>query len=166
MCHGMLCGGWTNENQGGAQTCERFEATTGTFTLLPVELRQRRAYIPCWGLESGDVLLFGGWTWSSQSSSMVNNNVTERVSADGSSSSYDFTMVSPFRRLSCGIAVGDTFVVTGGEDRLDSVVRYTEDGFATSLPSLKDGRHNHACSTFVNDDGETVRNLTPCKIHA
>ena len=48
-------------------------------------------------------------------------------------------------------------MVTGGEDSLDSVVQYTTDGVATNMASLNTGREKHACSMFVNDDGETVR---------
>ena len=54
-------------------------------------------------------------------------------------------------------------MVTGGhnESRIypehsTRVVEYTEDGTMTYLARLNTGRWNHACSKFVNDNGDTV----------
>ena len=51
-------------------------------------------------------------------------------------------------------------MVTGGlppQGSASSKVReYTEAGEVTYLASLKTGRSAHACSKFVNDDGDTV----------
>ena len=67
-----------------SRSCAKFESN-GTFTPLPVSLVEDRAQHLCWSLPSGEVLLLGG---SNSDSS------TERVSADGSSSSEDFKLSS------------------------------------------------------------------------
>ena len=64
------------------RSCVKFEAN-GTFTPLPVSLVQERRQHLCWGLPSGEVLLLGGYD---------SRTTTERISADGSSSSADFTL--------------------------------------------------------------------------
>ena len=58
----------------------------------------------------------------------------------------------------------DKFVVTGGCKRSwgkicpasKKVAKYTEAGEVTFMPSMKSERYRHACSKFVNDDGDTV----------
>ena len=64
------------------RSCVKFEAN-GTFTPLTVSLVEERNYHLCWGLPSGEVLLLGG---------QMSMTTTERVSADGSSSSADFPL--------------------------------------------------------------------------
>ena len=90
ICNNMVCGG-SYHNPEAYKTCERFDGIS-TFTKLPVRLAERRVHHLCWGLKSGDVLLLGGWGSPYGSSSN-----TERVSADGSSSSLDFKL--PYRIL-------------------------------------------------------------------
>ena len=62
-------------------------------------------------------------------------------------------------RLACGIELDDKFVVTGGKFSNTKVAQYTEAGAVTYLPSLKTERYDHACSKFVNEDGDTVSSL-------
>ena len=55
----------------------------------------------------------------------------------------------------------DKFVVTGGSDQYLSmaskkVAEYTEAGAVSYMPNMKTARYGHACSKFVNDDGDTV----------
>ena len=50
----------------------------------------------------------------------------------------------------------DKFVVTGGINSKEKVAKFTEAGAVTSMRNLKKGRYFHACSKFVNDDGDTV----------
>ena len=62
-------------------------------------------------------------------------------------------------RNACGIEMDDKFVVTGGESgggRKKKVAVFTEAGAVTYMRNLKTGRFWHACSKFVNDDGDTV----------
>ena len=71
--------------------------------------------------------------------------------------------MEPFLSDACGIEVNGKFVVTGGVQRPDSatskVREYTEAGDVTNLRSLNTGRYAHACSKFVNDDGDTVSSI-------
>ena len=77
LCNNMYCGG-----QGTEKSCVRFQSN-GTFTPLPVTLVNSRYRAVCWGLPSGEVILMGG---------AASKTTTERVSADGSSSSPDFNL--------------------------------------------------------------------------
>ena len=60
--------------------------------------------------------------------------------------------------MACGIDLGDTFVVTGGNDgsTKQTVAQYTEDGTVTYLTQLQTGRWGHSCAKYINEDGETV----------
>ena len=60
-------------------------------------------------------------------------------------------------RYSCGIDLGDYFVVTGGHPGIDTVAQYSETGSYTYLTVLNEGRYRHACSKFVDLSGKTVR---------
>ena len=48
-------------------------------------------------------------------------------------------------------------MVTGGMETQFRVTAYNEDGFLADLPSLAQGRYNHACGHFVNTDNKMVR---------
>ena len=50
----------------------------------------------------------------------------------------------------------DKFVVTGGEYSKKKVAEFTKAGAVKYMRNLKTGRSHHACSKFVNDDGDTV----------
>ena len=70
-----------------------------------------------------------------------------------------YYLLSTTIRYSCGIDLGDYFVVTGGEIaavEVDTVTRYSETGFDKDLAPLKQGRRLHACSKFVDQNGRTV----------
>ena len=77
LCNNMYCGGEREH----LTSCVRYG--NGTFTPLPVRLGQKRDGHMCWGLPSGEVILMGGDN---------SKTTTERVSADGSSSSPDFNL--------------------------------------------------------------------------
>lgn len=57
---------------------------------------------------------------------------------------------------SCGIDLGNYFVVTGGSPNLATVTKYSQAGFDQYLETLNIGRKKHACSKFVDDIGNTV----------
>ena len=78
LCNNMVCGG--SDSRALMRSCEMFDGITH-FKRLPVRLVKSRNRHICWGLKSGDVLLLGG---------KYSRKTTERVSADGSSSSLDF----------------------------------------------------------------------------
>ena len=67
-----------------------------------------------------------------------------------------------YRRSTCGIDVGNHYIVTGGyaidaaDYVLTTVAKYSQSGLVEYLPSLNHGRHGHACSSFISDSGETV----------
>ena len=82
ICNNMICGGYGSPAPD--RSCEMFDGTS-SFTRLSVTLVEQRRYHLCWGLQSGAVILLGG----SDSRSI---RTTERVSADGSSSSSDFSL--------------------------------------------------------------------------
>ena len=108
MCNNMVCGGGSGVRSHKSQdSCEKFDGISG-FSSLPVKLVHGRLAHLCWGLKSGDVLLLGTYSMRPHYT-----ETTERVSADGTSSSYDFKLAYK-TRMACGIEVDDKFVVTGG----------------------------------------------------
>ena len=63
-------------------------------------------------------------------------------------------------RAACGVAVGDSFIISGGKKEKDdhalhTVAEYSQTGFVRYLPNMIQGRYRHACS-YYNRDGETV----------
>ena len=156
LCGNLACGGLSSLN-----SCSRFDGV-GTFTPLSVTLREQRRDHLCWQLQSGEVLLLGGW---------YSGSTTERLAADGSSSTADFDLPYDIKfvlnlkinndwhrycSLACGIEVNGKFIVTGGYDRKNTVAEFNETGLVTYLANLQDGRHAHACSKFVDDNGDIV----------
>ena len=77
LCGNLACGGWDSE-----KSCSRFDGA-GTFTALPDVLKEKRNLHICWKLQSGEVLLLGG---------RYSGTTTERVVADGTSSTTDFVL--------------------------------------------------------------------------
>ena len=56
----------------------------------------------------------------------------------------------------CGIDLGDSYVVTGGDYSLQTVAQYNLAGEVTYLADLQQGRAGHACTSFIDDNGVTV----------
>ena len=56
----------------------------------------------------------------------------------------------------CGIDLGDSYVVTGGYFSGRKVTQYSLSGEVTYLADLQQGRLNHACTSFIDDNGVTV----------
>ena len=77
LCGNLVCGGDIIQ-----KSCFRFDGE-GTFTTTSVTLTKTRQHHLCWALPSGEVLLLGGYH---------SKSLTERVSADGSSSMVDFNL--------------------------------------------------------------------------
>ena len=70
--------------------------------------------------------------------------------------SYDIIIL----RHACGVEFGDDFIVTGGvnkSDNLNTVALYSQSGFVRWLAPMNQARRAHACTKFVTDTGETVR---------
>lgn len=57
---------------------------------------------------------------------------------------------------SCGIDLGDKYVVIGGKGAEKKVIRYKKNGFDRVLPELLVGRYGHACAKFENADRKKV----------
>ena len=143
ICSNLFCGG--SGSPDSKRSCDKFDGSY-SFTRLPVTLVEQRHFHLCWGLKSGEVILLGG---------RDSQRTTEKVSADGSSSSASFSL--PYdTQQSCGIDLGDYFVVTGGYNGISTVTQYSETGFDKHLANLKQGRRLHACSKFVDQNGRTV----------
>ena len=61
MCNGFICGGfYINPDIDIDDTCVRWNDEKKGFDDLDLRLIKARDNIVCWGLPSGDVLLFGG----------------------------------------------------------------------------------------------------------
>ena len=58
-------------------------------------------------------------------------------------------------RDACGIDLGDSYVVTGGQN-FQTVAQYTLAGEVTYLADLQQGRASHACTSFKDDNGVKV----------
>ena len=59
----------------------------------------------------------------------------------------------------CAINLGSSVILTGGWEDSDVATRvseYNEDGYVRDLPPLQQGRDNHGCSYFDNDEGTKV----------
>ena len=52
---------------------------------------------------------------------------------------------------------GDTFLMTGGQYSLNTVSRYTVDGWLENLGDLNIGRIFHACGQYTDTLGRKVR---------
>ena len=57
---------------------------------------------------------------------------------------------------SCGVDIGDLYVVIGGTGGLRKVGLYRGDGFVRNLPDLVMGRYDHACAGFQDINGDMV----------
>ena len=88
------------------------------------------------------------------------SQTTELVVLGGLASAAAFNLIWPVY-ISCGIDMGDLYVVIGGWDvekkiRLRKVSLYNDNGFVRSLPNLILGRSEHACARFQNGNGDMV----------
>ena len=59
-------------------------------------------------------------------------------------------------RSACGIDLGDSYVVTGGRYSQQKAAQYSLSGEVTYLADLQQGRYDHACTSFIDDNGVTV----------
>ena len=57
--------------------------------------------------------------------------------------------------MACAINLGSTVLLTGGLT-LTTVSQYNEAGWVRDLPQLQEGRTDHGCSSYDNDDGTKV----------
>ena len=69
---------------------------------------------------------------------------------------YQTLIANHKRSQACGIDLGDSYVVTGGEFSRRTVALYSLTGTLTYLADLKEDRYMHACSSFLDSNGVTV----------
>ena len=88
MCNNIICGGFSKNPEvvGFDRSCVKWDEEATKFIKLDVKLIKPRDNIVCWGLQSGDVLLFGGHD------SGDNISATERVFKNVSSSEIAFSL--------------------------------------------------------------------------
>ena len=85
MCNNIICGGFSNKTDKIQQrSCIKWDENEGKFKKLPVLLNKTRDNSLCWGLKSGDVILFGGHDETTGD--------TERVSRSGETSEIAFPL--------------------------------------------------------------------------
>ena len=58
--------------------------------------------------------------------------------------------------MACFINLGPTVILTGGSLSPNRVSEYSETGFTRDLPQLLQGRFDHGCSYFENEEGTKV----------
>ena len=58
--------------------------------------------------------------------------------------------------MACAINLGSSVIITGGYYTLTTVSQYNEAGWLRDLPDLQQGRWNHGCSSYNNDEGTKV----------
>ena len=61
---------------------------------------------------------------------------------------------------SCGINLGETYVVTGGWNAFQQATEYSLNGESQALPPLLTGRQEHGCGSYVDSDGVRVSIVT------
>ena len=69
---------------------------------------------------------------------------------------YQTLIANHKRSQACGIDLGDSYVVTGGEFSRRTVALYSLTGTLTYLADLQVDRYRHACSSFLDSNGDTV----------
>merc|ERR1712156_1230501 len=140
MCGNLLCY-YNNYNQ-----CARWVEQLGRFVKADVTLKQYRYQHLCWERENG-VLLLGG---------SKSPKTTELVVIGGSASATKFNLMWPIDQ-SCGVDLGDRYLVIGGLiNNLGGtkVTQYKDGGFDRVFPDLIIGRYGHACAKFQNGNGD------------
>ena len=69
----------------------------------------------------------------------------------------DVVMHCFFFRYACSIEMPEMFILTGGYSTLKTVSRYKTSGWMEDLPKLNEGRRDHGCGYFYDDDMQRVR---------
>ena len=58
--------------------------------------------------------------------------------------------------MACAINLGSSVILTGGFLTPTTVTEYNEAGYEKDLPPLQEGRYDHGCSCYNNNDGTKV----------
>merc|ERR1719342_1205532 len=134
------CGGGASAIR---RSCIKFE--DGSWTTLTDNLVEERLYHSSWVSPDGDILLIGG---------QYSRTTTEIVYQNGTSiRSFDLKYRT---EEACSIELPEMFILTGGSYTLTTVSRYSTSGWMEDLPELNEGRRDHGCGYFYNDDMQRV----------
>merc|ERR1711988_1430978 len=112
-------------------------------------LLNSRFHHSSWASPSGVILLGGSYSYSYRQPR--DRDTSERIQEDGTSVSgfpLEYHLES-----ACAINLGSSVIITGGEHSHNKVSEYSESGFTRYLPELQQGRENHGCSYFDNEEG-------------
>merc|ERR1719348_343193 len=135
------CGG--GDYSDTRRSCIKLEA--GSWTTLTDNLVEERRSHSSWVSPDGDILLIGD---------QYSLTTTEIVYQNGSSiRSFDLKYDTKY---ACSIELPDMFILTGGESTRTTVSRYSTSGWMEDLPELNEGRQEHGCGYFYNDDMQRV----------
>ena len=130
----VTCGGLSGDTP---KSCLTF---SGGQWITSHTLLQQRAFHSSWFSKHG-ILLMGG---------SVSLTTTEMLSADGQSTP-GFTL-KYLLHSACTIQFDDLVIVTGGQ----KVSVYNISGWVEDLPDLVQGRSDHGCGHFINNDNKMV----------
>ena len=95
MCNNIICGGfWIQPPPGKPdpidRSCIKWDTEAKNWKNLTVKLKESRDNHVCWGLRSGEVLLFGGADHKSNA---------EKLSKDGKSSKIAFDLTGNHKHI-------------------------------------------------------------------
>jgi len=140
----LVCGGANGDHNIGS--CHNI--VTGT----NISLIDERFLHLSWSTGQEILLLGGAYT----------SRTTELITGDTTQAGFDLKY-DTYR--ACGFADedDDTFIITGGEytgTTVATVSRYNKNGWMEDLPSLNTGRRDHACGSYLNNDGNRIYLVT------
>lgn len=140
------CGGFYTDVE---KTCTKFEGGNWVDATPYNEIDEDYSLIDpryaaiTWPTHYGDYLIAGNLA-----------TTTERIYGG------ETELVSYFPELStifsCGIALDDYVIITGGRTSYDRVLAIDKDGYDTYLPDLNIGRAAHGCGHYKNDYDQTI----------
>lgn len=81
-------------------------------------------------------------------------NSSETIGEDGAS--HEAFSLRNRTVSACAIGLEASVILTGGFDTMTSVTLYDMTGHLQDLPDLGTGRHDHACSYYLTEDGSPV----------
>ena len=108
------------------------------------------------GHQTGSTLRAGLRSHSTSSTGEQGEKLEGKISTSVSN-------ISSCSRFACVIGLQDTFLMTGGVGTEKQVTLYNEKGFLDNLPSLNQGRYDHGCGHYINDEQKLV-NTTANKL--
>merc|ERR1719300_877170 len=137
---GMLCGVYDWKDTNRCKSCLKYEA--GTWKKYEWSRLKGRARHVSWKRPDGKIQLMGG---------LFSGTTSEVVSSSGSQPGFDLKYDT---RRACAIKLELEVIITGGDNTLTTVSKYTTDGWKYDLPSFKKERFGHGCGSYYNSNNE------------